>query len=148
MGYTHYWYQHPELDAQIFHKAARDCRKVCETLEIPLGDADGLDEPVFGDDFIALNGAGDDGYESFDVERLYGEGSFNDPDELGRYFDFCKTERRPYDLAVQCCLIVLAHYFGDQFKVTSDGNAEDWAQAMERCQVALGFGQDFKLGEQ
>lgn len=149
MGYTHYWYQAPELDQDTFRTAAGDCRSVCEKLDIPLADADGdsWSNPVFGEDTIALNGRGDDSYEGFVVDQLFEGTRFKDPDEQGRYFDFCKTEYRPYDLAVQCCLIVLAHYFGEQFKVTSDGNAEDWAPAREACQAALGFGEDFKLGE-
>ena len=146
MGYTHYWYQAQMLDKETFFKAAYDCRTVCGTLRIPLADADGMGYPNFDAEYIALNGREPDVYEAFYIDRVFSLNAGDTPDELGRYFDFCKTERRPYDLAVQCCLIVLKHYFGDQFKVTSDGTAEDWAQARERCQVALGFGQDFTLG--
>ena len=146
MGYTHYWYQAPQLDQDTFAKAAGDCRTVCEKLDIPLADADGRGNPVFGEEFIAFNGRGEHAYEGFIVDRLFSVESHDDPDEHGRYFDFCKTAHRPYDLAIQCCLIVLKHYFGDQFKVKSDGEQADWAPAMEACQAALGFGQDFKLG--
>lgn len=145
MGYTHYWYQPKELDQDTFRTAAGDCRSVCEKLGIPLADAGGDDKPEFGEDVIALNGAGDESYEGFVVDRCFEVTARHDPDEHGRYSDFCKTARRPYDLAVQCSLIVLAHYF-PAFKVTSDGEQADWARAMEECQAVLGFGQDFKLG--
>ena len=148
MGYTHYWYQAKELDKQTFFKAAYDCRTVCGTLRIPLADADGLGFPNFDAEYIALNGHGEDAYEAFIVDRVFSgtEDAYFQPGEVGRCFDFCKTAHRPYDLAVQCCLIVLAHYF-PAFKVTSDGEQADWARAMEACQAALGFGQNFKLGE-
>lgn len=133
MGYTHYWNQANELDAETFRKAVYDCRTICGVLRVPLADADGLGNPDFDPDYIALNGYDDDGYEPFVVERV----------EQG--FAFCKTERRPYDIAVQCCLIVLAHYFGDQFIVSSDGTHDEWAPAREACQASLGYGQDFQL---
>lgn len=57
MGYTHYWRRPKELDTSKFKLAVDDCRKVCETLPIPLGDGCGKGEPEFSNDAVIFNGS-------------------------------------------------------------------------------------------
>lgn len=85
----------------------------------------------------------DGSYESFIVERQIeaARGTYAG----GLCFDFCKTNFRPYDLCVQCCLIALAEHLGDAFKVHSDGDSEAWNEARDVCQHVLGYGLLFEL---
>ena len=68
MGYTHYWTRAKELNARRFAVAKNDCRKLCESLPVPLGDADGQHQPIFSDSEICFNGhiASDQFAKAFD----------------------------------------------------------------------------------
>jgi hypothetical protein len=70
---------------------------------------------------------------------------YNDKQEVGLYFEFCKTAYKPYDLAVIICLIIAKHYLKEQIKVSSDGKIDQWMDGMLICQKILGYGLDFKL---
>jgi len=56
-----------------------------------------------------------------------------------------KTNLKPYDIAVQCLLIV-AWYRVPGFIAESDGQQEQWFRAMLLCQMNLGYGLAFRLG--
>ncbi len=88
---------------------------------------------------------GDCSYESFDPPRVAEFSKWQEPDELGRFLAFCKTAYRPYDLAVQVCLLIAAHHLGAAIAVSSDGSMEDWQDAIALCQKRLGYGVDFQL---
>ena len=60
-------------------------------------------------------------------------------------FNFCKTEHKPYDIAVTSLLIIAKHYLGDIIKVSSDGDIVDWEEAMDLLQKAYGYGEEFNL---
>jgi len=99
-----------------------------------------------------LNIEGDGSYESFVIPRIFNIRAdwmkpSEEPETKGKYFSFCKTAYRPYDLNVQCCLIIFKHHFGDDFYVSSDGEANDWKDAKSVCQQALGYGKDFKIDD-
>ena len=150
MGYTHYWAQKRELPRELFNSAVADCRKVCDGLGIPLGDAGGKGRPVFSQRQIRFNGDAESGvaYETFAVDRVFRPRYEGHIPEKGWWHSFCKTQYRPYDLAVQCCLIVLSHNLGSgQFKVSSDGSTEQWNNAREACQRILGYGADWGEGK-
>jgi hypothetical protein len=155
VGYTHHWRRPGRLPARKFRAAAEDCRKVVETLCRERRfrvqrESDGTTPPVFDRDAVRFNGEGDLGHETFHVPRVY-----TPPDwqrehyRKGPWGDFCKTARKPYDLAVCACLIVLRHHLGGKFGVSSDGgdDEEGWAAARAACQAALGYGRDFTLTE-
>src|SRR3990167_5003228 len=57
MGYTHYWYRPARLDAKKFKQAAQDCKRVCEALNIQLGNGSGKGEPEFSNQAVWFNGA-------------------------------------------------------------------------------------------
>ncbi len=63
----------------------------------------------------------------------------------GKYFEFCKTAYKPYDLAVTAFLVVAKHHLGKQLVLTSDGDIENWQEAGVLCQIELGYGLDFQL---
>ncbi len=68
-------------------------------------------------------------------------------EETGLYFEFCKTAYKPYDLAVNCFLVIAKHYLKEKIKVSSDGEMKDWNDSMKICQENFGYGADFKLRE-
>lgn len=158
MGYTHYFYRKPELDADRFNLAVNDASKLVAHLLAKEGykiqRSYDLPEPaVFGIFGIELNGAGDAGYEDFRVPRVFA-GPRRSSDEKGRVFGFCKTAHKPYNSAVIACLVVLAHHFGDDFGVSTDGNREadgpaaDWRAVMAEAQAVLGYGNDHKFNDE
>jgi len=118
-------------------------------LGISLAGPTGNDDPIVGIEVIAFNGVrscnGDCSYESFDLPRVAEFSQRQEPDELGRFLAFCKTAYRPYDLAVQVCLVIAAHHLEAAIVVSSDGSMEDWQDAIALCQQLLGYGGDFQL---
>jgi len=87
---------------------------------------------------------GDCSYETFHFPRVM-ELEGWDRAEEGKYFQFCKTAFRPYDLAVIAALIVVKHYLKDKITVSSDGEIEHWMDGMLLCEQILGFGMGFAL---
>jgi hypothetical protein len=84
---------------------------------------------------------GDCSHESFLVPRVLKPESWQERKENGLYFQFCKTAFKPYDLAVQVCLLILARYLGPSaIKVSSDGHESEWSDARQFCQRFYGFG--------
>lgn len=112
MGYTHYFPHHHTAD-KVWRKIKADCEKVISNLP---EDIKIVDES--SDHNVWFNGFEDEGHETFVLYRAGSDG-----------FEFCKTARKPYDLAVTACLLVYKHHSPDTIKVSSDGDAEDWVEA-------------------
>ena len=129
MGYTHYWRlkQMPKEiknGAEMFKravKATQDCIAQVPA-QLPTDDGkfvpfrlrggNGKGEPNFNDELVCFNG---------DAETKHNyEACYLAIDNMG--FDFCKTARMPYDVAVCITLICFKHYFGDYFEYSSDGD--------------------------
>lgn len=104
---------------------------------------------------VELNGPDGKGYEPFRLTRVRvakrGERAKDD----GLWFDFCKTERRPYDLLVAASLLVLKRHLGNGVRVMTDGKDNDWSVATTGstpgpkafCQTVLGYGQEYAIDE-
>jgi hypothetical protein len=75
-------------------------------------------------------------YETFSLSR-----KCDDPGKLtnGRFVDSCKTAFRPYDLAVQCVLLIAKHHLKDRIGVRSGGNDYHWNDARRLCYVRLNY---------
>lgn len=152
MGYTHYIYRSKSLDKSKFSLAAEDCKKLITAAEkhhvyvaYEFNQTDKL--PECNENMIRFNGLRDEGHETFYVEREYQAEKWEE-EKRGKYFSFCKTAEKPYDLLVCACLIVLKHYFGNKIIVHSDGGNEDWKNARVLCQETLGYGEDFLLDKE
>jgi hypothetical protein len=137
MGYTHYWYV---KDTQTLKMAlplvAGDLKRLLPQLP-PLAGWDGTGTPTIGDREIAFNGVRPDDYETF---LLVPEPEAYSKTEKG-LFGFCKTGRRPYDLAVQVALTLL-RWHGEAIapgavRLASDGDLADWDRA---CRMVEGLG--------
>lgn len=74
-----------------------------------------------------------------------GKPVYNDPKEIGLYFNCSKTAYKPYDLAVIICLIIAKHHLNGQILVNSDGTLDNWRDGMLICQKILGYGLDFSF---
>ena len=148
MGYTHYW---------NFRKNPKDCKdgskkfakavellnkclaKVPAELEVETYDwknhttktvkvpfvlkgGNGEGEPKFTDELVCFNG---DASMDYDHETCYID--LNDDNE----FDYCKTARKPYDVAVCLALLCFNRAFGKDFSYSSDGDIDDegWKMA-------------------
>jgi len=106
---------------------------------------------------------GDCSYETFNFPRILSEKyahkigkinyrkvdgtiAYNEPELVGKYFDCCKTNFKPYDLAVQVFLVIAKHYLKDKIIISSDGEIQHWIDATKICQNAFNYGMDdFKL---
>lgn len=153
MGYTHYVSRRKRLPLATFRLAVEDCRKVVEALCREKGivvqlESDDTETPLFGDVRIQFNGVGENGHETFVIDRNYTPFPSQPKPSRGEgWFEFTKTARKPYDAAVCACLIVFNHHFGKAYTVSSDGEDGDegWATARAFCQRVLGYGADFTL---
>jgi hypothetical protein len=54
-------------------------------------------------------------------------------------FRFCKTAYRPYDLAVNCVLLIAKYYLGNNIIVKTDGLTQHWKDANELCNKVLNY---------
>lgn len=135
MGYTHYWTLKREISERNFKKLTKDMKAIEEFLkdsdrleeltggmykEVELHEADGVDAGVYySDKQFCFNGRG---LKGLDHESMHIRLGANDS------WTFCKTARKPYDIAV--CLILLSlKYHIRSTRVSSDGDTEDWQSA-------------------
>jgi hypothetical protein len=85
---------------------------------------DGTGKPELKKHIVMLNGNGPDlDHETFCIDPNPGS-------------DFCKTERKPYDVVVVACLTFLATDYG--FRVRSDGDHDELQAGVDLCCKALG----------
>lgn len=123
MGYTHYFQQNkPVTDKQWseFKKDATVALKKIKKRGIVLvsNDESGV---IINNERVNLNG---DEKEGLDHETFYLTKDYP-------RFNFCKTARKPYDLAV-CSLLLLANeHMPGHHDISSDGDPEDWQEALE-----------------
>lgn len=82
---------------------------------------------------------GDCSYESVIFDRDEEAQSWQEPEDGDLYFNFCKTAFRPYDVAVTCFLLIAIHHMGNRIKVSTDGDFDGWADAMQICYAYLGY---------
>jgi hypothetical protein len=75
-------------------------------------------------------------YETFTLARKCGDATrvVN-----GRFHDSCKTAFRPYDLAVQCVLLIAKHHLKDRIGVWSGGSDFHWNDARRLCYIHLDY---------
>lgn len=124
MGYTHYFKQNKPVSDQQWDAFEKDAKVVLDHVQNRLGivlksdDSNGI---LLNNNRVNLNG---DEARGLDHETFYLAKDYRD-------FNFCKTAQKPYDLAV-CSLLLLANeHMHGHHEIGSDGNFEDWKEAME-----------------
>jgi len=137
MGYTNYWYvKDMQAVEQALPLVAGDLKQLLPQLP-PLAGWDGKGEPTLEAQEITFNGVEPEDYETFKITP--------DPKDYLEtkegLFSCCKTERRPYDLAVQVALVLLKWHSEaiapDAVELASDGNLVEWGKA---CRMVEGLG--------
>lgn len=117
MGYSHYWNIKEELTPAQFKEWADGVKIIVEIATeagIKLGNGLGFDAPRIEETYVAFNGVGGEGHETFTIAL----------DDTG--FNFCKTGEKPYDTVVTASLILLKATLGENVIVSSDGNWSNW----------------------
>lgn len=142
MGYTHYWHiTEKEMPITLWRDFANDFIKILPHFIDKLDHETNQKFNVNGENMI-FNGIGEESHETFTMNRTNPlEKSYTGDIE---YFDFCKTARKEYDIAVCCALIIAKKYFGNRIKVSSDGE-EEWEESKELCQKVLKYGKTFNM---
>lgn len=139
MGYTSYWKIEENLDKEKFAILSEELQVATGLLPIKsnsaqnphegviyLAGGNGEGEPIFTKDLICFNGKDDEAHETFAI-RQKGNDSF----------EFCKTNRKPYDFMVCVSLLRLKHHFPES-NISSDGGAKDWAPAKKFYKKVFG----------
>ncbi len=147
MGFTHYWRRPATLHNATFETWVEDVK--CLLLNLPKHSSSaggyysadpvaicgplGTGKPKLTKALVSLNGdaSRELDHETFYVPRVMKPEEWQKPDQDNLWFSFTKTARKPYDLIVAAALLVLKARFGDAIKVSSDGDSEDWAPAVE-----------------
>lgn len=108
MGYTHY-FKLKKLSKANFDKVAKDVKIIETALKgmVPLTNNT-------NDKVIDLNGVGANQHENLWLEKS-GDG-----------FNFCKTARKPYDIAI-CLALLSLKFHATNTEISSDGDNEEWA---------------------
>lgn len=87
---------------------------------------------------------GDCSHETFCLEQKQ---DTKRESENGYYFNCTKTAYKPYDLAVNVCLIIAKHHLKNQIIIHSDGDLLQWSDAIQLCEHFLGYGSELNLNE-
>jgi hypothetical protein len=141
MGYTHYWTQLRDFTIEEWAQFREDFEALLEDVQhvqgIPLADGEGEPgtSPEITDAKIWFNGVGDDAAETF---CLYRKRPPKQAPHEQRGWDFCKTYRRPYDLAVTAALCYLTAVPDPAaFTAGSDGHGRDFLDGLAEARRAL-----------
>lgn len=136
MGYTHYIHRPATLDALRWSFLLDDVRTIIAALPDTLT----LEDIQLTPDRIRFNGPASATCETFHLIRVRAPRYAEDkpqPKRLGNdtiapalFFDFCKTNQLPYDLAVCAVLLRFARHYPDAL-VATDGEPEDFADALD-----------------
>ena len=125
MGYTHRWCQSADFTPDQWSAICKDVRKIisyCRQHGIVIQyEYDDSSRQCVFKEAIQFNGAGFEGHETFFIP--YG------PDAYLQQYNFCKTARKPYDLAVCLCLLRIAHHCPAFFIAPAGDWDSDWLNA-------------------
>lgn len=135
MGYTHYIYRSKAFTVKQWEKVSLEAFQIldyCKGRRIVL--AREYDSPTAGNpevtpDHIRFNGWKSEGHETFLVTRERPERQ-SWQSESEDSFDFCKTARKPYDLAVCLVLLSVKRHAPKSVRIGSDGEWDgEWTEA-------------------
>jgi hypothetical protein len=145
MGYTHYFtiYKEelPKDKWKLFIADVSVILAWAKTKKIKLTGCSEGPKPIVDGDLVFLNG--EPGCETLLIRR---RGVLSREDLRKNYrWEFCKTDRLPYDAVVCLILVALKHRFGKDVMVTSDGSprkgsiSHDWSDIFIVAKELLGL---------
>lgn len=127
MGFTHYFTQKRDFTAEEWSaitEAASFAIAKARGLGIEIAGWDRSGSPVVNENEISLNGADEEGCETFRVSRVKPPKPEWDDAPGDEYFSFCKTRERPYDRVVVTILHHIRNIAPDAMGIGSDGGDE------------------------
>jgi hypothetical protein len=151
LGYSHYWRRNKDFTVDQWEKICLETFDIivkhCDRKKITLaweydvpaeqqptlfgGSKYGPKPPEVSPDMIRFNGWKGEGHETFLVTREMPEIADWSSDKSSS-FDFCKTARKPYDLAVCLVLLSMKRHAPESVQISSDGDWDvEWAEARE-----------------
>lgn len=149
MGYTHYWRERKDDGDKAWKRLLDRARKAIKLADVKIQydytDWDGLERkasspPQIDYRAIRFNGIGEDGHETFRLDRA------------GESFTFCKTAQKPYDLLVTAILTIAQEELG--LDVTSDGamraeryDGDGFIESVSAECMATMYVRDWKAGQ-
>ena len=152
MGYTHYWsLKDSTISQKNFDKVLKDVKKIenaLEHTEEKLFDGVGRKLGVcytgsesngkFEADGFLFNGNSAEGEDHETMSLHVGENDWS----------FCKTARKPYDIAV-CMVLLSLKYHVRSTNVSSDGDGsqDEWGQAFDLWKTIFNRSVSFKFKE-
>ena len=112
MGYTNYWTQHKDISQHDWMEIQKEVEYLMEYMGKDSAGAGTHKIEVVrnNSDHISINGIGDNAHEYFSIERQKFKDGFN----------CCKTNRKPYDLAVWHMLTYMRHLLGKDIEISRD----------------------------
>lgn len=125
MGYTHYWRQRRNFTAAEWAAIVAGFKAMRRPAGVRIADGHGKGQPKITDLVIEFNGV-DQGvwlaHEGMGLSLYASQPS-----------DFCKTERKPYDILVTGLLLLASHVAPSAIQIDSDGDMDglDWRPARE-----------------
>ncbi len=138
MGITIHWQRQEQYDAETFADARFEFQGITNDIArgkdrlFSMAGPDGSpdSDPILNDEQIVFNGLAPQSCEPFIFNRTQ-------QPRPGRDYvsSFCKTGNLPYTIGVQCALLVLKKYFGNQITIYSDStiSQESWEKALSAC---------------
>lgn len=139
MGYSHYFYLNPKGKKKDLSGCLDKINQViAEHRDIIQYEEDDTKPPVVTPTLIRFNGIGEEGCETFYFEYPPDLKDKIISKEDGKVFSFCKTARKPYDIVVCKCLLILKEYLKEDMRLSSDGSfsdEEEWKPAIEQVQA-------------
>lgn len=130
MGYTHYLNRPNQLDASTFALFSHSVEQLCYSLprDIKICDGLGTGLPKFTAELVWFNGDEEEDLDHESVAIYQIHDSNRGLREQVR--DFCKTNRKPYDLLVCATFISLSCFFPEVI-LESDGDQSEWQPAID-----------------
>jgi len=113
MGYTNYWYHKKPFDNVEWNKIRKEYDYIVENFNDVIIKDESKDR-----DEIRFNGIGDNAHETFLIKKSNDRKPLYEGEDTT--FDFCKTNRKPYDLAVWHMLTYIHHINDDKFSIKRD----------------------------
>ena len=93
--------------------------------------------PHVGSQMVHFNGKGEDGHETFILERVTEIKDYQKAEGAKTAFNFCKTARKPYDKYVVACLIIAKSIFGKDITISSDGELDEWQEGKKLAEQVM-----------
>ncbi len=87
-------------------------------------------------------------YEPFSFPRILKPEPWKPTPKDEKYFKYCKTAFRPYDIVVTAFLIIAKHYLEDRIEVSSEAKDVHWFDGKMLCQSILGYGFQYQIDDE